>query len=485
VKWNDRRTGRPSTVRSLGWKATVLSFLLFFGARNVAAHDVYVGTANPATGGVAHVYRYAGGLAWEDLGPPVAFPVTMYDLAWHDDHLWACGMAVEARAIVGFAARLDGLSWTSLVPLGSTIDSAGKFQELNGRFYLLTDHRLYEWTTSGLTPVGASFVQPFARAASDPCDANASLYLGENNSDEFMVLDPLATFPASSSCGAAPADFTMLGCFAGSCIHSMAMHELAGELLPYAGAYHGRMYRFDSTTGGFVVIPGPRDLGNVTSLATLRSHFYAGTSAGNVVEVADDGSRPVVTSFTNDFPVSALTTDTHDDVLWIGFGGARFSFSRIDGHSMIGTWDGSSFTPRSAVDAMDGGVQAILAVDPPTIATSTDRIACLWPPNHRMVTFTHDSVRVDLRDGCGRPSDAWRFTGCDSDQPPDVTGDGHFEPDCVVAPDGMSVSVRAERRGDVPGSRHYAIEARPTAQGAVSALVGYVEVPHDRSAGCR
>ena len=71
-----------------------------------------------------------------------------------------------------------------------------------------------------------------------------------------------------------------------------------------------------------------------------------------------------------------------------------------------------------------------------------------------------------------------------SDQPENGLGDGNSEPDCVLAPDGLSFAVRAERQGTEPGGRHYGITiVAMDACGNRSAatVAGTIYVQHDQS----
>ena len=81
----------------------------------------------------------------------------------------------------------------------------------------------------------------------------------------------------------------------------------------------------------------------------------------------------------------------------------------------------------------------------------------------------------------------WAISSCASDQPDNGQGDGNTTGDCVVAPDGQSVAVRAERSGKGSAShvgRRYVIGAVATdGCGNVSpdTAIGIVGIPHDQS----
>jgi hypothetical protein len=119
----------------------------------------------------------------------------------------------------------------------------------------------------------------------------------------------------------------------------------------------------------------------------------------------------------------------------------------------------------------------------PDVAGGTSPLYCLWPPNHAMVRFGHDDFAPGVADACSGPV-TWRFTGCASNQPADDTGDGHTAPDCVVAPDGLSFEVRAERQGGEPGGRRYGV-AIVAVDGcgneSAETVIGTIDVPHDQN----
>ena len=135
-------------------------------------------------------------------------------------------------------------------------------------------------------------------------------------------------------------------------------------------------------------------------------------------------------------------------------------------------------------------VQVIEVVDttPPVITPDEDEAACLWPPNHRMACFTTADFAPEISDNCSEPIE-WRFVGCASDQE-DLNGDGNTEPDCVVADDGQSFCVRAERSGLAPEGRTYTVTIEATDACGNTTLepvgIGRIRVPHDATgaAGC-
>lgn len=134
--------------------------------------------------------------------------------------------------------------------------------------------------------------------------------------------------------------------------------------------------------------------------------------------------------------------------------------------------------PDAVVDITVLDTQAPVVILVP--ATAHD----LWPPNHRMECFTIDELALLAQDACGGPV-RWSIASCTSSQPDDAAGDGSTEPDCVIADDGRSVCVRAERPGVERSGRLYSASAVATdecgnASGPV--VAGTFVVEHDRKA---
>ncbi len=146
-------------------------------------------------------------------------------------------------------------------------------------------------------------------------------------------------------------------------------------------------------------------------------------------------------------------------------------------YQLVRTWTVIDDCGRSAAARQ---VLSVVDTTPPHL--SGMRRACLWPPNHWMVCLTGADFELAVTDDCPGTLTV-RITGCQSDQPEDDRGDGHFEPDCVVNADG-SVCARAERQGTVPGGRHYgvlAIAVDACGNESAPTIVGDIYVPHDQS----
>ena len=134
----------------------------------------------------------------------------------------------------------------------------------------------------------------------------------------------------------------------------------------------------------------------------------------------------------------------------------------------------------SASSSCDASV-TVADTQPPIVTSAGTVTACLWPPNHKYVPVPAGDIRPTVTDACGGPV-TWTITGCASNQPDNGLGDGNTEDDCLIAPDGQSLMVRAERQGGEPAGRDYAVEVvatdgcgnvSPPSTGAI------VHVPHD------
>lgn len=104
----------------------------------------------------------------------------------------------------------------------------------------------------------------------------------------------------------------------------------------------------------------------------------------------------------------------------------------------------------------------------------------LWPPNHKMVLVSTGTVS-DLAD-----ADSSINITVTSNQPVNGTGDGDTDPDWKAVDNGdgtYSVSLRAERAGNL-GQRDYTITVTATdASGNTSTATCAASVPHDQGKG--
>jgi len=148
-------------------------------------------------------------------------------------------------------------------------------------------------------------------------------------------------------------------------------------------------------------------------------------------------------------------------------------------YTILRTW--------SAVDScgnLSSDTQTITVQDttPPVVTESSEDLHCLWPPNHKHVSFGRADFNPAITDNCSEPI-VWVFEGCASDQPDDGLGDGSTTDDCVVAPDGTGFLVRSERSGLAPAGRRYRTTIVATdacGNSAAPAGIGNIYVPHDQ-----
>lgn len=94
-----------------------------------------------------------------------------------------------------------------------------------------------------------------------------------------------------------------------------------------------------------------------------------------------------------------------------------------------------------------------------------------------MVWFTASELVADAPCVVTGAGD-WRLVGCVSSQADDgPAGEDPYD-DCVVAADGLSLCVRAKRKGKMQEARRYSVLA--AAPGSEPEAVGEIVVPHDR-----
>lgn len=102
----------------------------------------------------------------------------------------------------------------------------------------------------------------------------------------------------------------------------------------------------------------------------------------------------------------------------------------------------------------------------------------LWPPNHKLHSFTAQEC-AGVVDACD-PQLRVSFTSASSDEPVDDKGDGATEPDIVF--DGAQlVNLRSERQGGSNGRVYTLGWSATDASGNVSEGTCHVVVPHDGS----
>lgn len=213
----------------------------------------------------------------------------------------------------------------------------------------------------------------------------------------------------------------------------------------------------------------------------ITAPALAGVPADETVE-CDSVPPPASPTATDD-------CDAHPDL--------SFSEARADGpcpgeHTLARTWTAIDDCGNAASRTQ---VVTVRDTRPPLVTADPEGERCLWPPNHRRVRFEARDFAPGISDACSPPV-TWRFHGCASNQPDDAretapgspwNGDGHFAGDCVVAPDGSWIEVRAERAGtgpDAQDGRVYdvtAVAVDACGNESAPSSIGAVRVPHDLS----
>jgi hypothetical protein len=179
-------------------------------------------------------------------------------------------------------------------------------------------------------------------------------------------------------------------------------------------------------------------------------------------------------------PATPAAADNCDPAPRIAFTEIRTDGRCPGDYVLTRTW---TATDRCENAAAETQIMTVVDTTAPMITPGSAELYCLWPPNHAMAGFSHAHFSPEIRDNCSEPI-TWIFAGCASDQPENGLGDGNTDADCVVAPDGLSFQVRAERQGGEPLGRHYGVSIIATdACGNASAaeIIGTIYVPHDQN----
>ena len=140
---------------------------------------------------------------------------------------------------------------------------------------------------------------------------------------------------------------------------------------------------------------------------------------------------------------------------------------------------GSALTFQLSVDDGYGGtatdtmvVNVQNANDPPLVSAAQPTIACLWPPDHKM-------VKVGITGVSDPNSNATiTITSVTQDEPTNGLGDGDTAVDAVINADG-TVLLRAERSGKGDGRVYHVHFTASDLEGSASGVVT-VCVPHNR-----
>ncbi len=115
----------------------------------------------------------------------------------------------------------------------------------------------------------------------------------------------------------------------------------------------------------------------------------------------------------------------------------------------------------------------------PIIQDIDINLDCLWPPNHKLVSFElGKDIKVDATDTCQDGDPSIRIINVTSSEPDNGTGDGDTAGDISFGEDG--VCVRAERAG-ILQERVYTVEIEATDQfGNTSTQTATIVVPRGK-----
>jgi hypothetical protein len=175
-------------------------------------------------------------------------------------------------------------------------------------------------------------------------------------------------------------------------------------------------------------------------------------------------------------PVSAW--DACDPRPALAFDEVRVAGGCTGAAAIARTWTatdgcGNAASARQVLELVD--------TTPPVVTPGDLDMACPWPPAPRMAWLGAEDIVPAIRDDCA-PDVTWRFAACASDQPDEGTGEADRPGDCLIAGDGRSLGLRAERDGGEDlGRRYDVIIVAMDACGNESppVRIGRVHVPHD------
>jgi alpha-tubulin suppressor-like RCC1 family protein len=232
---------------------------------------------------------------------------------------------------------------------------------------------------------------------------------------------------------------------------------------------------------------------DVTCDLTCTATDGTGAACASLVRVElRDDAAPVLTGSPADVtvdcaavppPAVMVASDACDPAPRLDLAETRIDGRCAGDYRLVRAW---TATDRCGNAAMHAQVLTVTDTTPPVIEEGSGGDACLWPPRHDLHVLARGSFHPSFTDDCSEPV-TWRFVGCLSDQPVDGLGDGDTEPDCVVATDGESVLVRAERSGRVTEGRSYSVSAAARdacGNESAPAVIARVRVPHAAAGGC-
>lgn len=142
-----------------------------------------------------------------------------------------------------------------------------------------------------------------------------------------------------------------------------------------------------------------------------------------------------------------------------------------------------AYSATDGSGASAGCTSAVTIVDTtaPVISSVTNSFSTIWPPSHNMVPL---NLTVTATDSCAggaiNTAAACRVTNITSNEAINSTGDGNTDPDWVFG-NGLTASVRAERKGNGTGRIYTVTVVCADAQGTDSApMTTTVAVPHSQ-----
>ncbi len=165
-----------------------------------------------------------------------------------------------------------------------------------------------------------------------------------------------------------------------------------------------------------------------------------------------DTTPPLVTSCPEDATIECpaepafgtpVFTDACDDELVVSHSDVRTELSC--GYQATRTW---TATDDAGLTAQCDQTITVTDTTPPVLVAKSDPVV-LWPANHQYVTLKAAELVQQAGDGCDTSvnADSVRILSATSNEPDDGKGssDGKTTNDIVIAPDGLSVELRAER----------------------------------------